>query len=403
VNPAPPISLERRVRRHVRAPVHEWFAACAPGLEPILAAEMTAVGLSHAGIVPGGVGFAGRLDAGYRANLELGTANRILLRVASFRVRAAEDLFREARRIPWEAFLPAGVPLKIQVVVERSRLSSDGLVEDTLLDAVRARMKGLAAEPFVSSPDREPSAVIQRVFVRLADDRAVLSLDSSGDHLHRRGYRLAASDAPIRETLAAGILRFAGFDGSAPLVDAMCGSGTFAIEAAVIAGRRPPGIRRTFLFEAWPSFLPDTWKHVRRRAGEGGTPGHAIVARDLDPSMLAICRENASRAGCEPVIEAADFFDVGPPEECRPGWIVLNPPYGLRLDAGGSADAFFRRIAVVLRRRWRGWRFVLVVPDPIRPASLGLRIDRHVSLPHGGARVTVVSGLSVECAGSPAL
>ncbi len=403
---APPdvVNLERRVKRHVHAPVHGWFAACAPGVEPVLVVEARALGLEDVAAIPGGVTFWGKLEAGYRANLHLRTANRVWLRVMDFSARAPEDVYREAHECPWEAFLPAGVPLLVQASTSRSRLFGGGFLGRPLRDAIARHLRALGlpdptwvdspAEEVVDESDPETSPVpLQRLLARLDGNRLTLSLDSSGELLHRRGFRLEHGGAPLRETLAATILLAAGYDGTRVLADPMCGSGTFGVEAAAIARHLPPGRSRDFLFRHWPSDRAATWEHLRRLAGVAALDAAPapILCRDVDATVLDLARSHAMRAGVGPDIrfEAADFFTT-PAPDLPPGLVVLNPPYGLRQDAGDDPVAFFRRVGRRLTSAWWGWSVAVVAPSPAAADALGLRAPRHLHLSHGGLRVTVV-------------
>lgn len=410
---APDPGWSRAVRRHVHAPTHDWFAVCAPGLEALLADEMRQVGLADVVPTTGGAGFRGRLADGYAANLRLRLANRILVRVASFPARAPEDIVRHAREVPWEAWLPTDVPLRIDVAAHESRMASTGLIATKVTDALQDRMAtaGLpmpsmarrgAPEPD-DDPDDGPSdehgPMPQRLLLRLHQNRLTVSLDASGHPLHRRGYRTAVTTAPIRETLAAGILRFAGYDDSLPLCDPMCGSGTFPIEAAWIASGFAPGRGRTFAFMQWPSYRPATWGHLTRAARAlEHVPLAPIHGSDRDPRALAAAGANADRAdvGGILVLQRCDFANLAPPrDDARDapfGLVVMNPPYGLRLEADAHTTSMVRDIGRRLRAAWRGWRFAIVLPSQRLVPLLQLPTDSEMRLAHGGLTVTVVRG-----------
>jgi len=243
-------------------------------------------------------------------------------------------------------------------------------------------------------PAEGEDPLVQRILVRLEEDRLTLSLDTTGEHLHRRGYRQATAKAPLRENLAAGLLLAAGYDGERPLVDPMCGSGTLAIEAALIARRLPPGGNRSFLFERWPSFRASTWTHLKKRAMEEARPAApaAIVARDTHGGALRAAEANAERAGVsrDLVLEQADFFHASPPEGT--GWVVMNPPYGLRVGESEDIRALYRRIGGRLRSAYAGWDFALLVPEARLIEVLGLPAEPPLWIPHGGLKVAVVRG-----------
>lgn len=336
--------LERSIKRLVHAPVHTWFAACPPGFEAVLHSEIGA-----GRIVPGGVEFEGKLEAGYRANLWLRSATRIFLRLSTFKASHPAEFIKHAGRIRWDVFAPAGVHPK--AVSHQSRLGPDTL-------------QHLAGDG--------PGIGEAMLLVRAEDDIVTLSLDTSGENLHRRGYRLATSRAPIRENLAAGILLWAGYTGSEPFLDPMCGSGTFPIEAMLIAENRAPGRYRAFAFQQWPSFREGVWRHLLKQADELVRPApQPIFARDINGGAIHVTRDNAERAGVSPIIERLDFFKALPPAD--QGLVVINPPYGKRI-AGPDVDL----------AAYEGWRSV-VLSTTERPST------RHLTFPHGGLTVTAYS------------
>lgn len=392
-----PVSLPRRIKQHVHAPVHDWFAPCAPGFEPVVARELVPLEAEDIRVEAGGVSFRGKLEVGYRANLWLRAANRVLLRVAEFRARRPEELFRHAQGLYWEALLALDVPLRFSISSYQSWLKHEGLLESTLRDAIRRRLQDLGLDPSVAdlpvaAPEEGAEPLVQRLMVRLEGDRLTLSLDSSGDHLHRRGYRQATAKAPLRETLAAGMLLTAGYDGQAPLLDPMCGSGTLVIEAALLARHLPPGLSRSFLFERWPSFKEGTWRHLQRQAIADALPAApaSLVGRDTHGGAIRAAQANAERAGVDAEFEPGDFFRAAPPE--GPGWVVMNPPYGLRVGEGTDIRALYRRIGGRLRQAYAGWRFALLVPEARLVEVLGLPAEEPLWIPHGGLKVAIVRG-----------
>ena len=232
--------------------------------------ELTRLGMAGVSVEPGGALFSGRLGEAYRANLWLRTAGRVLLRLADFRVRVLADIKRQAEAVPWEAFLAAGAPLAVQVSMKQGGLGHGGAVAESVQKGVEQRLKNLGiAPPLPAGPD---DAGRQMILLRNQDRRAVISLDSSGIHLHKRGYRLATAKAPLRENLAAALLVLCGFRGEAPLLDPMCGAGTIPIEAALIARNLPPGLARGFAMQAWPAHREATLAHLRKTALAGSRP-----------------------------------------------------------------------------------------------------------------------------------
>jgi 23S rRNA G2445 N2-methylase RlmL len=285
--------------------------------------------------------------------------------------------------------------------VIHSRIEHEGAATRTVHRAIQRRFesRGIAAPTWAirgepELPSSDPLAR-QRVLVHVEDNLCTISLDMTGGHLHQRGYRLKHAGAPLRETLAAAILMRSGWDGETPLVDGMCGAGTFAIEAGLMACGMPPGGRRPFLFESWPSFEDKTWAYLRRKAEEqaAARPGAPILGVDLDPASLEISRENARRAGLENAIQwvPADFFQLDPGKlGLPPGTVVLNPPYGRRLRENPART--YERVGAHLREAFGGWRAVVLAPDRESAMKLRMRQARAWKVSHGGAPVVVMMG-----------
>ncbi|MCF8051243.1 MAG: hypothetical protein K9L59_08415 [Desulfobacterales bacterium] len=381
----------RRIKRRVAAPVHEFFAATGPGLEPLCCRELLTppVSAADAAVVPGGVTFSGKLTDLYRANLHLRTANRILMRITEFSAENFRQLQRRLSSVDWELFLPREAAVQVRVSTRRCRLYHSEAVARRAEEQIR---NSLGSPPARDAADQTPC--LASVFVRGENDRFLVSVDSSGDLLHRRGIKTHPSTAPLRETLAAAVLMWAGFDPSKPLVDPMCGSGTFSLEAALMAGRIPPGWYRRFDFEAWPSFRLPQWRHLRKKAKEQIVVPEQIriFAGDRDLDSLAKLRGclNAHDLQRYVALFAGDFFDLRPakilPES---GLVVLNPPYGRRMDPG-TGDADMARVLDHLKRFFKGWTAALVSP----PGLLDRIPFPHRSRPlvHGGLRLNLVTG-----------
>lgn len=254
--------FQKRIRRHVVGKPHDFFAATAPGIEPLCLKELAALGVAGRE-VPGGVEFNGRLHECYCANLHLRTAGRILMRIHSFHATSFSALEREARRFPWELYLPQAEAPRIQVATRHCRLHHTGAIAERLLRGVQEHLGPPNAVPPGSSP------CLQQIFIRGADDRFVVSIDSSGANLYRRGVKTHGGPAPLRETQASAALMWCGYAAHGPLLDPMCGAGTFSLEAALWAKRIPPGWFRDFAFTRWPAFSSARWAHMKRAAAEG--------------------------------------------------------------------------------------------------------------------------------------
>ena len=382
-------ALEKRIRRHVVGKPQHFFAVTAPGFEDLCLEEIRSLGL-EAQAVAGGVEFIGRLHDGYRANLHLRTPNRILMRLAAFRATHFQALEAEAAGVPWELFIAPGADVGVHVTTRHCRLHHSQAVAERLQRGIEGRLVEYRGA-------EEPSpAPAQQVFVRGLDDRFTLSLDSTGESLYRRGIKKHAGRAPLRETFAAAALMRAGYTGSEPVIDPMCGTGTFALEAALTAKRIPACWFREFAFQGWPGFSSPRWAHLRRTAGEGirRCDRPRILAADIDPEVCRRLEGSIGAAGLADAVRVAcaDFFSLEPAEFARePGILALNPPYGLRLGAPGQARAMLPRIFDRLATHYRGWRFALVVPEERgRPRVPFPHQDR--PFVHGGVRVTLVVG-----------
>src|SRR2546421_1643468 len=275
----------------------DLFAVAAPGLDSVLESELGSLGL-RARWVPGGAELQGSVRDLERLNLWLRTASRVLVRLGQVKATSFAELVRKAGALPFETVLRAGQPVSLRVTCHKSRLYHSGAVAERLHGALEERLGGSVPE---ATADEESDAPPQLLLARFDHDVCTVSADTSGALLHRRGYRLAQSRAPLRETLAAAMLLAAGYDGSAALVDPLCGSGTIAIEGALIARRRAPGIARSFALERWPGFDAAALASLRdeARGRELAKASHGILASDSDPAAVRAAQENAKRAGVE--------------------------------------------------------------------------------------------------------
>ena len=363
----------------------ECFAVAAPGLEPLVAAELGALREVRSVTVgetePGGVSFRADRAGLYGANLHLRIASRVLVRIGAFHASAFHELERHAARLPWREFVASGRPVAFRVTSRKSRLYHQ--------DAIAQRL--LVAAAGVTVPEGDAG---QEFVVRLFRDECTVSADASGELLHRRGYRLAAAKAPLRETLAAAMLAGSGWDGSAPLVDPMCGSGTIPIEAALLARRIPPGIARRFAFMDWPGFDESAWEQLVRQARERVLPRAPvpILGSDRDAGAVAASTANAERAGVAGDIEwrrAAISAIVPPP---GPGWIVTNPPYGVRVGERRPLRDLYAQLGNVARRCCPGWEVAFLAAHPDLERQTGLDPAVRFTTENGGIRVRLVQG-----------
>ncbi len=364
---------------------YDCYAITAPGVESVTARELAALGLEPTALEPGGVGFRGTAAGLYTANLELRTASRVLVRVGAFHASAFHELERRAKRLPWGRFLAPGARPEFRVTSRKSKLYHQDGIAERLGEAAGRGREG-AGEGGTSGS--------QLFLVRLFRDECTISADSSGELLHRRGYRLDVVDAPLRETLAAALLLESGWDGQAPLADPFCGSGTIPIEAALIARRIAPGLRRGFAFEGWPELDRRAWNRLteaaRARVLERA-PG-PIVGADREEAALAAARGNADRAGVAEDVELhrAAMSAFEPPGPA--GHLVTNPPYGVRLGERAKLRGLYARFGEIVRTRCPAWRVTMLSPDRSLEHATGLPFESRMLTKNGGIRVRLVIG-----------
>lgn len=329
----------------------------------------------------------------YRANLHLRAASRVIARVGEFGARGFPELVRHGKRLPWERFLDAERPVQLRVTCHKSRLYHSDAVGERVAQAIASRL-GVEALQKSKARAGDENGDAQLVIVRMAHDRCLLSADTSGALLHRRGYREATAKAPIRETLAAALLLAGEWRGESPLVDPFCGSGTIAIEAALMARRIAPGHRRRFAFMSWPDFDEPLWKRLRREAEEAILPRAPapIQGSDRDAGAIESARANAARAGVESDItfERRALSAVEPP--AGPGWICTNPPYGVRVSERAELRNLYAQLGNVLRTKCAGWDFAMFSADARLERATRLTVRPVLRTVNGGIPVRVVSG-----------
>ncbi|MEL6336198.1 MAG: class I SAM-dependent RNA methyltransferase [Pseudomonadota bacterium] len=358
------------------------FLVCPPGLEAVLAEEAAALGLADPRPLPGGVAVAGGLAAARQANLGLRTATRVLLRVATFRALHLAQLDKRARRVDWAAHLRADYPFSVEASCKASRIYHQGAASQRVARAI-AEATG-ATEARGAGPE-----AALKVMVRIEDDLATLSLDTSGAPLHRRGYKQAIGPAPLRETLAAAFLRLTGYDGREAVVDPMCGSGTFVIEAAEIAAGLAPGRARPFAFESLAVQDPAAWAAERAGPAPSVPEVPGFFGADRDAGAVAMSRENAARAGVAATTRFAchAISDLTPPETA-PGLVIVNPPYGARIGERQALGPLYAALGRVLTERFGGWRMALVTSEAGLARATALPFTApSPPISHGGLKV----------------
>lgn len=376
------------------------FAITAPGLEPLAAAELRALGMDVTP-EPGGVSWSGTPAQLYDANLRLRTASRVAVLAAEFRARTFFELERHARKVPWERWVTRGGAVRLRVTSKKSKLYHEGAIAQRLLEAIEHRVGPLASSDVGKDEEGgDDEGDAQRFIVRFNRDECTIRADASGALLHLRGYRQALARAPLRETLAAAMLLGAGWDGTAPLMDPMCGSGTIPIEGALLARRIAPGLAnpgrtpRAYAFTAWPDFDAALWSATVERAREEILPAAPvpILGSDRDEGAIAAATSNAERAGVAGDVElgARAVSAIEPP--AGPGWMVINPPYGVRVGERDPLRNLYAALGRTLRAGCPGWTLALLSPDAGLERQVGLSLDEALRTSNGGIPVRLVVG-----------
>jgi len=359
----------------------QFFAPCPRGLETVLEQELTALGAGGLFKVDGGVHFNGVLALGYRVNLESRVASRVLWRVTKARYRNDEDIYKTALAQPWAQWFDVTQTLRVNLVATRSPLQS--------LDFATLRIKDAVCDSFRAKFGKRPSVDTQnpdvRIHAYLDAETVTLYLDLSGDPLFMRGWRGATGEAPLRENLAAGIVRLSGWDGVEPLLDPMCGSGTLVIEAAMIALDIAPGGRRSFGFERLKNFDRAAWDKIKAAALAREKPRTAlpIYGGDLYGDELKNARANLNAAGLDGVISFKQANVLEMPAPASSGVIVTNPPYGVRLGETEDLAAFYPKLGDALKQKFAGWRAYILSADMALPKLIRLSASKRTVLFNG--------------------
>jgi putative N6-adenine-specific DNA methylase len=386
--------LFKRIKRHVIGRERTFFAATPPDFESLCLRELSNLDpvVGNARVTPGGVEFEGRLEDCYRANLRLHLPNRILMRINAFKSTNFRQLERKVGDIPWELYVHPGSLLNLHVATTHCRLHHSAAISERFQKAIASQLSAI-------QHDEKPSKITateQNIFIRGKDDRFSVSIDSSGELLYKRGLKKHPGKAPLRETLAAAALLLAGYEGSQPLIDPMCGAGTFSLEGAMMAKCIPPGWFRDFAFMGWPSYIAKRWDYIRRQAKSSFVQPERpmIFASDTDPDAcqrLKGCVEKYSLSDAVSVYPK-DFFDLAPRELTdQTGIICINPPYGRRLGQKLDSQKIFLAICDKLKSDYGGWKLVLIAPSRKLAGTVPFATESYPIF-HGGLKLTLLVG-----------
>ena len=401
-----PKALERRIRQKVQGSVQDFWVVTHPGFERTVASEISQILATHRALANpvehdiktafGGVEFRGRVEDCWLLNALARTPSRISMRIDRFRATQFPELVRKVAQIPWELFMSPHAEGQIQVTSRNSRLIHSDGIEERVAAGIALRLG-----PWRTAiPEHESvHSMPQTVLVRFESDECTISMDSSGELLFKRGFDKFTEDAPMRDTLAACMLREAGIDSCTHLVDPMAGSGTFAVEA--LLSRFPshwPGQVRRFAFEEWPAFRTQAYAHMVKSLAQvqEGDPLQVQVSDKDSKAVQTIERNLAELKAPERALKLVrvsqrDFFATSAPEgKAATTLVTLNPPYGIRLSQGEAA--LFRKIGQHLRTNYRGCRYAVVCPTAMELDELNLPYRKLIRTKNGGLEVGVAFG-----------
>ena len=362
--------------------MEKFFATCPRGLEPLLTEDLAAVGASDIKAIPGGVHFKADWRACYAANLHSRIATRILWQVAHGRYAKEDDIYKLALDTPWPKWFAASQTIRVDVTAIKSPLKS--------LEFITLRIKDAVCDRFRADVDKRPSVDTREPDVRIhgfiTAEQCTLYIDTSGAPLYQRGLRQKTVEAPLKENLAAGILRLSGWQPGTPLLDPMCGSGTFLVEAAQMALNIAPGSGgRSFGFQRLRNFRLETWKELLDTAQDAEKPAKfaQIYGSDISPVSVRAALANLDRAGLLPAVslESGDILERAAP--APEGVMVANPPYGERLSEQEELAAFYPPLGSALKRNFAGWNCYLLTADLRLPKLMRLTPSKKTPLYNG--------------------
>lgn len=361
--------------------MNQYFATCPRGLEALLQAELQSIGAKDIKLTDGGVGFAGELSVCYSANLHSRIATRILMQVGRGSYTNEDDLYQAAYKLNWPNWFDVKHDFMVKVTGVKCPLKSLEFATLRIKDAVCDKFRQVVdSRPYI---DTKNPAV--RIHAYLTADSYVYYVDTSGDALYMRGNRKASIEAPLRENLAAGILQLSGWKAGQALLDPMCGSGTFLLEAAMISLNIAPGLKRNFGFEKLKNYESDTWKKIKNTALKNAktVSFQKIYGSDSDLRAVRVARQNLSEAGFAEAVQLAqvDITEVIPPAES--GVMVANPPYGVRIGEDEELALLYPKMGEALKRKFAGWNTYFLTNDLRLPKLMRLTPSKRTPLFNG--------------------
>jgi len=372
-------AIQRRIFQHVIQNPHTFFAVVQPGFEETAHKELLLLGLQGCAVTKGGVTFRGTLEHCYTANYYSRVATRILMRLCHFRAYHFNEIYRTLNKFPWELYIHEQT-IDVEVSVHKSKLHHTERIAQEVTKAIAKRLSLFGIQ--CNAAD-----TVQKIFIRFDHDECMVSLDSSGQPLYKRGYKEHISEAPLRETVAAALLYESNIGDYATIIDPMCGSGTFPIEAWCILHAIPPGANRTFAFMHWPSFRKQAFSNVIRTITDH-KKDITIIAGDSNTDMVAITQHNSMIACASLCIYTGDFLkekkDIGSGKVL----CTVNPPYGKRIHIDDTVK-LYKRLAYIFKEWYPTWGFCVLIPSNIRKIW-DIPVDKEIHFSHGGIPITAL-------------
>ena len=403
-------AIEKRIKRNIIAKPQTFFIATTPGFNKLCYNELKVLNfLSNqnlANIIKtdikieqptiGGIEFNGYLHDFYYICMNLRTANRILMRLMRFKASNFRTLAKQISSFPWELYIYENCIPSVHVTAKHSRLYHTKAISELVMENIKNRFEKHSG---IISFDKKLQSV--RIFIRTEDDKFTISIDGSGELLYKRGVKKDTGKAPIRETIAVAALMFANYDPYKPLIDPMCGSGTFSIEAAMITKKIPPGWYRDFAFMSWPCFKETRWVHIRRELEKlikYKVNSPCIFASDYNEDICMKLKKTISDFTDVINISKRNFFDLNAETiynkingHNEKGLIVINPPYGIRMGTKKSCKILFADICNKLIKDFQGWNLLLIVPEKYLLKNIPFKI-KILPFTHGGLNLTLATG-----------
>lgn len=393
-------NFKKRIKRRIVGRKHDFFAICTPGLKRLCLREIKnlPLKLEMISMKEGGVEFTGRVHDCYYANFYLRSPSRILMRIAEFKAENFRTLEKKLNKIEWELFLKRENSIRCEVSTRHSRLYHKSAIAERTERIIKEYFaENISEEPGFYNPGTEQIKKCQKIFIRGVENHFVISLDSSGVLLHKRGRKICVGKAPLRENLGFAVLDAAGYSGKEPLIDPMCGSGTFSIEAAMKSRNIPPGFFRDFAFQDWPCFSRAGWEYLKKEAGSHFLPeprNPHVFASDIDHEAIENLKKTVKAYNLSSSINISkrDFFDIIPEELTgEKGIVALNPPYGKRIGDSKNSSSLFLEIGAKLKKDFKGWRVGVILPQKALVSALPFSVSL-TPLSHGGLKLFAATG-----------